>query len=492
MKRTPSVELENEFDNLPFGEVTKSWVDEKTGKRYIVGAASGLEEDKDGERVSKRAISQMVEAINKGGIKVVAGTHEQNWLTEIGEAVEAHIDQDSEQLMVKTEIEPEGVDPIADKAWAQTNKRPMSWSVGGKLRAAYHELTEKGQKRKVLDGIGLKHLCLTDKPAYPYGFASAVAKTWDGQPPADDEFTEEVEKANLTTGSWASGSDGNSGQPSQTGGERNAGTRKKDSKSMSVQDGDEDDDDDKKLPDVKRHLSCPACGHEFAADIPVDMSPAERQDQDEKAKRADEASTGKSKETTMDLQKRIEHLEALVTKTTPGEATPTDDVDSEDLAKGEKLFDDLFKEHVGFDAMVSKLKDEHSDWDEARCRKVAAAIGRKKYGAKGMAEKSAAAKSETDNTDVLKVVAVATGEVDDRLEETRGEVKKGFEILGQEVLKMRQALQSLPLGRKSVARVLPPATGHDEVEKSEVDKLPADASALDVLKAGNAELYGIR
>jgi hypothetical protein len=230
MKRTADATLDETFEYV--GEIVKSYVDEQTGKRYIIGAASGLEEDKDGERVSKRAITGMVNAVGGGEVKLTGGTHEQNWLTEIGDAVEAHIDPETDQFMVKTELPPEGTDPIADKAWTETHRRKMGFSVGGKLRSAYFELTDLGKKRKVLDSIDLRHLCLTDKPAYQHSFAEAVAKTFDGNP-SEDEFTLEVEK-DTTTGSWVAGGGGNSGQDSSTGSQRNAGTKKPGSKGPNV------------------------------------------------------------------------------------------------------------------------------------------------------------------------------------------------------------------------------------------------------------------
>src|ERR1700734_3745822 len=106
LQRTDAVELDQDFEYV--GGIVKSYVDERTGKRVIVGAATGVEEDQDGERMSKRAIANMVNAVNKGGIKVVAGTHDQNWLTEIGDGVSAEVDPETARLMVKTELPPEG------------------------------------------------------------------------------------------------------------------------------------------------------------------------------------------------------------------------------------------------------------------------------------------------------------------------------------------------------------------------------------------------
>jgi hypothetical protein len=476
MKRTDAVALDTDFEYV--GEIIKSYVDEATGKRYIVGAASGLEEDRDGERVSKRAISGMVSAVGSGHVKLT-GSHEQNWLTEIGDAVEAHIDPETDQFMVKTELPPEGTDAIADKAWTETHRRKMGFSVGGKLRAAYHELTDLGKKRKVLDSIDLRHLCLTDKPAYSHSFANAVAKTFTGDAPADEQFVEE-DVAKDVTGNWDAKGGGNSGQDSETGGKRNAGTKKPGSKGMSVDDDGkekpEDDDDEESVEPAERHLSCPQCGHEFAADIPVDMTPEEREDQDkrkdeladsvpgdgsgsgsepdeesadnndkdeeedEDGKRKPAKSTAKSRKATMDLEKRVKELEDLVAK----QADEAKRRDAEGVADG-KISADVMK----------------------------------------------VATDEGVDPGVLKVIALATGDQEERLEKTRTELSEGFEILGKAVMEIREAIGSLPTGRKSVARVLKSGR-EDEPEETIDEQIEKAESPVEALKILNEHTYGIK
>lgn len=427
MKRTAEMTLDKDFTYT--GEIVKSYVDDRTGERHIVGAASGLEEDRDGERVSKRALADMVRQVEKGGVKLTA-SHQQDWMNEIGDAQKAWVDPETDQLMTDTVLPAEGTDAIADKAWATCHKEKLGFSIGGKLTEAFYELSELGKKRKVLDGIGLKHFMLTKNPAYQHSFAEAVAKTFDGEPPAEDAFTLEVEKD--TTGSWVSGGGGNSGQDSATGGNRNAGTKKPGSKGANVQDDsksdNQDDDDEKSLEPAARHLSCPNCGHEFAADIPVDMTPEERAKQDNK--RQDAADTGKSEEAPMDLEKRVKDLEAALAKSTDTESETTE---------------------------VEKTEPETAGIDPL----------------------------------VLKAVAFATGETDDKLEKTREEISEGFQILGKAVMEMRDAIGSLPTGRKSTARILPEATGH-EVGKTDVEEeLAKTDDPILALKIMNRETYGI-
>lgn len=478
-KRTDAVELDKDFTYV--GEIVKSYVDEATGKRYIVGAATGLEEDQDGERVSKRAIAGMLNTISAGGVKVTGGSHEQNWLNEIGDVVEGHIDPETDQLMVKTELPPEGADPIADKAWTETHKRKMAWSVGGKLRAAYHELTDTGKKRKVLDVVDLRHLCLTDKPAYQHSFAHAVAKTFDADP-ADTEFKDE-DIAKDVTGSWSPGGGGNSGQDSETGGKRNAGTKKPGGKGMSVDDDGkdkpEDDDDENTVEPAERHMSCPQCGHEFAADIPVDMTPEERQDQD---RRKDELEDSVPGDGSGGGSKNDDE---------PDGASPNNQQDDDDedgkkkkpfgsAKKSEEATMDLEKRIKDLEDLVAKQADELS-------RKGAAEFANGKIGDDVL-------KTATDegvDPGVVKVIALATGSVDTKIEKTREELSEGFGLLGKAVMEIREVIGSLPQGRKSTARVLKSGR-EDDAEESVEERVEKAESPVEALKILNEHTYGIK
>lgn len=437
MRRTPDVVVNKDFEFV--GSVTKAFVDPGTGERHIRGVASGISIDRDGERVSKRAISSMEKQIASGEVKFTAG-HSNDWLHEMGDVVAAEVDKETDELIIDAKLPPEGIDPIADKGWGVVNKESVGFSIGGKLESAYHELNTLGKKTKVLDAIRLNHICLTKKPSYSQSFAEAVAKTFDGPEPDESEFTEILEKD--VTGSWVSEGGGNSGQDSQTGGKRNAGTKKKGAKSPNVQDekqsDNQDDDDEKTLDEASRHLSCPNCGHEFGAEIPVDMTPEEREKQDKEAEQADNRNdssgkaTSKSEEATMDLEKRVKELEDLVAK----QAT-------EDAKDPEETVETV-------------------------------------------------AKAEGVDESVLKVVALATGDQAELIEKTRTEMSEGLEIVGKAIMEVREALGNLPTGRKSVARVLPSATGHEGVEKTVEDEtIEKSDSPVEVLKALNAKTYGI-
>ena len=272
--RTRDIEPNTEFE--VFVPITKSTI-AANGKRYIQGVASGVAEDRDGERVTANCVKSMVRQIKAGGIKLTS-SHQQDWMTTIGDIVEGDADEQTDEMIVKAELPAAGEDPIADKAWKETHTGRLGFSVGGKLVQAFFERNDMGKRRKALDDVLLRHLCLTEKPAYGQSFAEAVCKTWEPSEPADTDFTIEVDLTKDNAGA----SPGDSGQDSVIGDRRPA--KKKPGKGGAMNAGDDksadddsslDDQDDvpasEKLPQAGRHLACPNCGHEFGADLPDDQ-----------------------------------------------------------------------------------------------------------------------------------------------------------------------------------------------------------------------------
>lgn len=440
--RTPDLAVpDGEFDvHIP---ITKSYVDSATGKRYITGVATGVAEDRDGERCSVNCVKSMGQQIGRGGVKITS-SHQQDWMTEIGDVHKAAYDPESDELSIEAELPAEGVDPIADKAWRTANTEKVGWSIGGKLLKSYFERNEVGKKRKVLDSILLKHVALTKNPSYATSFATAVAKTYAGDEPADDEFTldadDDVAK-NLTTGSWVSGDSdsggGNVGRDSVGSGKRNAGSNKggakmrtEDPKDTSEDDSDEDADDGKDLPegkDQQRHLSCPNCGHEFAADLPVDSSERQLDDlPNDRKNDEDESDTGKShteKPMATILKETLDVLKALAER----EDVQKTATDAEPAADA-----------VGDDAALS---------------------------------------------DVEKIVAASHRAHEDRLDRIEKSTGEGFELIAKSLKGLQDALADMPQGRRSVARTLPPTVGHDgepvaKTLEQEVEEAPDTLSAL--------------
>lgn len=442
MLRTPTIELDEDFEH--FGAVTKTTVDPSTGKRLIRGVASGVLEDRDGERVSRRAIAKMAAQPTADGAIKVTSTHQQDWATEFGDVAKLTHDPKHDELIVDCELPPEGVDPIADKAWrAMTVEgRQLGFSIGGKLRKGYFELvdTAKGpggrpKRRKVLDDILLRHVALTSKPSYRQSFAETVSKTFTGHDPAadtDEAFSiDEAADVELSDAARISKAldaapdvakakapakaPADAGDPDDDDGENPAADQPTDAPpagtgatapagdTPSADDNPADSDaaDAADLPMAKRHLACPNCGHEFAADLPDDQFGSTPDDP------KGDADTAKS---------------------TPEETTVS--------------------KH---DETLAKIRDLVTADDTV---------------AKTAPEPDPVAKTEEEPSDVLKMVAASHRHADERIDGLEEQVGKGFEKLVDVVKDLRTQIAALSPGRRSVARVLP--AGH-EVEKTATD-----------------------
>jgi hypothetical protein len=430
MLRSPEFEVEKDF-NCEVG-ITKSWSD-ASGRRFIQGVASGVAEDRDGERVSKNAIAKMAKQAAQGGV-MLTSRHQQDWDTEIGKVVEAHHDPDTDELVIKTELPVEGHDPMADKAWNAVTRDgvKLGFSVGGKLKKAYYEMVEGvGKRRKVLDEILLRHVCLTKTPSYAPSFAQAVAKTFteDDGVVDDDAFYEAPEDA--VEKGLAPSTDGQ--QPSATG-DTNAGTREQGgapSKDVDDQDKDEGDDEPKLDKSPERHLACPNCGHEFAADLPLEGEEQAPDDTDSEAD-DDNDSTKKSVEQENDmprtLRETLDELNAFVAKSEQPEAEV---------------------EKTTPEAEVEKTDD-------------------------------------TIDNEVLKTVAAAKAMTDERLNSLEESLGEAFGTVAKAIKGLQETILEQPVGRKSQARILPPE-GAVKTDDADTEKTDDNASATDVLKSLNAK-----
>jgi hypothetical protein len=431
--QTPLADLDQDFEVQ--GAITKTWADDD-GHRYIQGVVSGVEEDRDGERVSEDCIKSMVDQVRKGGV-VATASHQQDWLSTFGEAVEAYHDSDTGEMIGKVRLPPKGSDPVADKAWDTVSKGSLGWSIGGKLRGAFFEKTELGKRRKVLDRVALKHFCLTDRPAYGPSFAEIVGKQFDGDPD-DDEFVEKADAGVL----------GRPGGDSKTG-DRNAGTRKKKAPSMNVEDQNDDsptdDDDDTEdteaLPKAKagRHLACPNCGHEFAADLPDDRD-EETPDEGDESEDQEEANRKQTRKTAME-----------------------DDMPLKDTLAELRGLLDVEKEEPD--------PEPEPDDDEE--------FGKATTGVDG-------------------VVAKAVLEMSDRFDALEGSLAEAFETIAKSHKALIEQVRAQPLGRRSLARMpsdgLPPTVGHadEPVEKTIDDEIAETDSPVEALKLLNQKTYGIK
>lgn len=421
MLRSPDFEVEKDFSYAV--DVSKAW-QEKDGRRFIQGVASGIAEDQDGERVSKNAISKMASQVAGGGVKLTS-RHQQDWDTEIGDVVKAFHDPETDELVIKTELPPEGQDPIADKAWNMVTKQgvKLGFSIGGKLKKAFYEVTDTNKRRKVLDEILLRHVCLTKTPSYAGSFAEAVAKSFnEDEGIVDEDAFYDVPDDEVEKGVGPS----DTSQPSSTG-DDNAGSRE--DGGSPTKDVDDPDKDEPKLDkSPERHLACPNCGHEFAADLPVEGE-EQAPDTDSEGEDDDNDSTKKSVEQENDMPKSLR-----------------------------ETLDEL-------NAFVAK-----SETPEVEVEKT---------------EPEAVEVEKTDDTidnEVLKTVAAAKKMTDERLESLEASLGEAFGTVAKAIKGLQETLLEQPQGRRSVARILP-AKGEDEVE---VGKSIEDMSATDLLKQQNA------
>lgn len=448
-------------------ELTKA-VQHEDGRRFLRGVASGVQEDRDGERVSKRAIAQMATQPTKG-LKLVNGQHREDWDSEVGDVVALSHDAENDELLIETELYPG--DPLALKAWQAIERgEKLGYSIGGKLTKAFYELVEDGvgktRRRKVLDGVRLRHVALTKNPSYSPSFAQAVAKTFDAPPTDDAAYTIEYDLAGEdrdareilaaavsgdsvfkgkppTKPDDAPAPDPAAAAPDDAPAQPPAGTADTQPSPSAVDPATApgsdpaaaeptDAEEAQDLP-MARHMACPNCGHEFAADLPADGAPEPTND-------PDEGDARKSKE-------------------------PNHMSDTDLLAK--------IRELVAGDADVTKTTTPDP---------AAAAPGL---------------------TDVAKTLAAVHAHSTDSIEALRTETAEAFTEVTKGFKALTDAILSQPQGRKSVARTdAPPADGlptRADVEKTttttaeedlakSIDEAP---SLKDALLAFNKARFGI-
>jgi len=498
-QRTESIAVEKDF-TFDSGSVVKSWTAE-SGERFVRGVASGVKVDRDGERVSKRAIQKMAQQASQGGVKLTS-SHQQDWATEIGDVVKAQHDPDTDELVVDCKLPPEGEDPLADKAWSQLSRgRELGFSIGGKLRKAFYEVADVG-KRKVLDDILLRHVALTDKPAYAESFAHAVAKTFDADdvdalPVFDVDEDEPLDSDEVEKG--LSPSTQGQGGDSKTG-DRFAGRRKKgaplktedpddensdekgrDEKPVTDDDpppeqhprdgslppeeqptedpseedvdpndpdadGDEDpdaegDEDAEMAPEPDaRHIACPNCGHEFAMPLPSEGDMTLTED-DEEQSAQDRNPTEKPTTKTASEEKHMPLKDTL--------------------------------DHLA--GLVAK--DADAAEEEPTTTESAEDVG----------------KTVEDPSEVAKMVAASHEDLTGKLSDMEESLGKAFGLIADAIQDIHKTVDDLPQGRKSVARILPPNSEIDPDAEPSIAKQIADApDALTALKALNQATYGIQ
>lgn len=441
MKRTPTIQVDEDFQvGAP---VTKSWT-AGDGRRWIRGVASGVATDRQGERCSARCIARMAATPVKG-MKLTASAHSEEWLNDIGKVESLTHDRETDELLCEASLPPEGEDAIADKAWKRlAGGERLGFSIGGKLKGAFFELVEKANgtavRQKVLDDVALRHMTLTSQPAYAPSFVETVAKTFTGAA-TDQDFTidEAAEQELVDAEAIAKAARPANDESAQD--TPDDDTPAKDEPAAATGEaqpaGDSDEADDQAdLPEGKgeRHLSCPNCGHEFAAPLPTD-APLGANDTTTDKGEARKSTT----ENDMDLNKTLEGIRALADAPAAGDVEKTEAAEPTLEARADDV------------VAVEKTDEELSD-----------------------VEKLVAASHRSHETAIADLVA-KTGE--------------GFEALTEVVKSLAERVAAMPQGRRSQAVVLPApgevektAIGTDDVAKA----IEQAETPLDALKAINA------
>ena len=164
--------------DIPFEfacEIAK--VEEKEGKFYLVGVASDNRIDKDNEIISENAIKEMAEEIKKGNV-VLLPSHKADWDDEMGKVVDAKITPQNE-LQVICELDAEN-DKAQKLIKAVKSGKKLGLSIGGTVKKAYQKFIDGINKVvKVIDGIVLKHIAVTGRPANPRTWVDVIAKSID-------------------------------------------------------------------------------------------------------------------------------------------------------------------------------------------------------------------------------------------------------------------------------------------------------------------------
>lgn len=445
MKRTAALELDESFEYTC--DVTKFWTADD-GSRHIRGVATGVEEDRDGERVSKRAIAKMAAQPTGGGaVKLLAGTHTEEWKDEIGAVTKLAHDPSTDELLIEAALPAEGTDPLADKACRKLAAgEKLGFSIGGKLRKAYFELVDTGKtatgpsrprQRKVLDDIHLRHVTLTSRPSYRGTFCELVAKTAPDEPVGDVEWVDEAPEVEVADAAAIA----KTAAPVvvHVDGREVADVAKADDPPAATATNDDDGNPD--LP-LARHLACPGCGHEFAAPPPENADLMT--DPDDRAAKTESET---DEETAMGAtEDTLAKIRALADEA----ATAVEKTDEPEIPEVEKTEPD------------TPEVEEVVKTDDAEA------------------------------SDVEKLVAASHRHLDGRVDDIAKSLEPlndTLEAIAKAVKTLDERVRAMPQGRKSTARVLPP---NSEVEKTatetdDVAKAVTDAdNAVDAVKALNA------
>lgn len=151
----------------------------KSSDTELVGVASATSVDRDEERMSSRAVTQMVKDIKEKGVNLF-GNHEHSWENTLGFIHDAE-ELPGEQVGVKIGLDDPTTNP---KIPMLLNKLArgikLGLSVGGNVQSYKWDYDRKlGKKIKVLDDVRIYEVSVVGIPSNPDAFValgSAISK----------------------------------------------------------------------------------------------------------------------------------------------------------------------------------------------------------------------------------------------------------------------------------------------------------------------------
>jgi len=142
-----------------------------TSADNLMGIASTVSIDRDGERMSSTALEEMRQAIVSRGVNLF-GNHEHQWENTLGVIKEAHIENN--QLMIKTTLDNPETNPKV-RMLTEKMKRGINLglSVGGTVTKERWEYDKSvNRKVKVIDGVKLFEISVVGIPSNADSFLS--------------------------------------------------------------------------------------------------------------------------------------------------------------------------------------------------------------------------------------------------------------------------------------------------------------------------------
>lgn len=167
-------------------------------RKYLLGIASGLKTDGEGERITKRCVEKMQETANSGTLLVFDCPHGVAGTDDIGIITNSQVSPIGEWIIeVRLYDELDGFDKNsptlqkADKLWKQLNGFPPYVDKDGNPRPLQKGFSIEGyappggiisvsnEGKRVLNDIVLDGVIVTPRPAYTDSVITAVYKTLD-------------------------------------------------------------------------------------------------------------------------------------------------------------------------------------------------------------------------------------------------------------------------------------------------------------------------